>query len=170
MRKNNQEAANKLITKYYKEIYAFVYKQSMDRELSLDLTQEIFISVVKSLDRFNHKKASFRTWLYRIAANRVVDYFRSRQYRAVQVEETVIDYEINDTADFTISLEYKEDVMKIGSLINHLGVESQQILRLKLFGDYTLQQIAETLQIPVSTVKTRYYTSIRFIKKEMEVH
>lgn len=168
IRKNNQEAANQLISNYYKEIFVFVQKQTLDSELSLDLTQEIFISVLKSLDRFDHKKASFRTWLYRIAANRIVDYFRSRQYQALQIEIPIEDREFNHPEDMVIILEYKEDLMKITALINQMSVDYQQILRLKLFGDYTLQETADMLQVPLSTVKTKYYKAIRLIKQEME--
>lgn len=68
-RNGNEIAANQLISKDYKEMYAFVYKQTLDTELSLDLTQELFISVLKSLENYDAKKAGFRTWLYKLASN-----------------------------------------------------------------------------------------------------
>ncbi len=67
-----------------------------------------------------------------------------------------------------IFLEYKEDVERVTFLINQLNAKSQQILRLKLFGDYTLQEIASIEMIPLSTVKTRYYAALRWIREEMK--
>ncbi|UII56789.1 sigma-70 family RNA polymerase sigma factor [Cytobacillus spongiae] len=167
-KKASSEAANKLISSYYKEIYAFVYKQTLDAELSLDITQEIFISVLKSINRFDEKKASFRTWLYRIASNRLVDYYRSKQYQYSQQSETIEGYEFENEEDVIVQLEYKEDVERIASIVNRLESSTQQVVRLKLFAEYTLPEIAEVVQMPLSTVKTKYYTAIKKIKKEIK--
>jgi RNA polymerase sigma factor (sigma-70 family) len=167
-RKANTDAANQLISKYYKEIYAFVYKQTTDTELALDLTQEIFISVLKSIDHFEGRTATFRTWLYRIASNRVVDFYRSRQYKMRQLSGTIDDVDLKDSEDMVVSLEYKEDIEKITSIVGLMETSYQKIIRLKLFGDYRFNEIAEIEQIPLSTVKTRYYAALRFIKKEMK--
>lgn len=167
---NNHEAANELIAKYYKEMFSFVYKQTIDYDLSLDLTQEIFISMLKSIIHYEPQKASFRTWLYRVASNRLVDYFRSNYYKQRKLTESVDDYDFEDASDMVISFEYKEEVESIAATVNQLDTSSQQIVRLKLFGEYTLQEVAEMVQIPLSTVKTRYYAALKLIKKEMKVH
>ena len=52
-----------------------------ERELALDLTQEIFITVLQGIYAFDEKKAGFRTWAYRVAANRITDYYRSKSYK-----------------------------------------------------------------------------------------
>ncbi|PWA09759.1 RNA polymerase subunit sigma-70 [Pueribacillus theae] len=167
---SNHEAANQLIAEYYREMYAFVYKQTLDSELSLDLTQEIFIRVLKSIGSFDERKASFRTWLYRLASNRLVDYFRSKNYKYRQLAVSLEGYDVADREDMAVTLEYKDDVEKVTSIINRLDPSSQQIARLKLFGEYTLQEIAEMVQAPLSTVKTRYYAALKLIKKEMKEH
>jgi RNA polymerase sigma factor (sigma-70 family) len=167
-RNASDAAANELVSKYYKEIYAYMYKQTLDAELSLDLTQEIFISALKSISSYDSKKASFRTWLYKLASNRLVDYYRSRSYKYAQQVQSIEDFEFEDDFDMAVSLEYKEDYEKVTSLINGLDARSQQIVRLKLFGDYTLQDIATAEEIPLSTVKTRYYAALKLIKNEMK--
>ena len=53
---SNKVAANRLIEKYYKEIYAYVYKQTLNKELSMDLTQEIFIRVLQSIGNYDEKR------------------------------------------------------------------------------------------------------------------
>lgn len=169
-RNGSATGANELITKYYKEMYAFVYKQTLDTELSLDLTQEIFISVLKSIKNYDSKKASFRTWLYKVAANRLVDYYRSKNYKDTQRVEPIEDYEIEDKHDMTLTLEYKDDFEKVTAFVNDLDAGSQQIIRLKLFGEYTFREIASIEMIPESTVKTKYYAAIKHIRKGMGVH
>ncbi|WP_019119510.1 RNA polymerase sigma factor [Brevibacillus massiliensis] len=136
--------------------------------MSLDLTQEIFISVLRSIKSYDSSKASFRTWIYKLASNRLVDYYRSKHYKYAQIVEPIDDYEWNDGYDLAVSLEYKEDFARIASLVNQLDTGSQQIMRLKLFGEYTLQEIAASEAIPLSTVKTRYYAALKWIRKNLE--
>ncbi|MCG3089518.1 RNA polymerase sigma factor [Sporosarcina cyprini] len=167
-KKASESAADALVSKYYKEMYAFHYKQTMNVELSLDLTQELFIGALQAIRNYDSSKASFRTWLYKLASNRLVDYYRSKSYRYAQLSQPLGDYEVEDTHDVSISLEYKEDVEQVIGIVNSLDAKLQQVIRLKLFGDYTLPEIADMESIPLSTVKTRYYAALKFIRKEME--
>lgn len=169
-RNSSDVSANKLVSKYYKEMYAFIFKQTLDQELSLDLTQEVFISVLKSIKNYDSKKASFRTWLYKLASDRLVDFYRSKNYKNTLLEESIDDYQFEDEHDMVISLEYKEDFKRVTKLVNDLDAGSQQIIRLKLFGEYTFQEIASVEMMPESTVKTKYYTALKQIRKRMEVH
>lgn len=169
-RNSSDVSANKLVSKYYKEMYAFIFKQTLDQELSLDLTQEVFISVLKSIKNYDSKKASFRTWLYKLASDRLVDFYRSKNYKNTLLEESIDDYQFEDEHDMVISLEYKEDFERVTQLVNDLDAGSQQIIRLKLFGEYTFQEIASVEMMPESTVKTKYYTALKQIRKRMEVH
>lgn len=165
-KRNSRSAADELISSYYKEIYIYVFKQTSDKELSMDLTQEIFISMLGSLYSFDEKKAAFRTWLYRIATNKVVDYFRSKNYKYSNIVEDIADKEIEDKTDFTLNLELKEDVEKIQRVVNKLSGEYQEIFRLKIFLEATFLEISKILDISESTVKTKYYSIIKKIKKE----
>lgn len=164
----HKAAANELVSKYYKEIYVFMYKQTLNEQLSLDLTQELFITVLKSIGNYDEKKASFRTWLYKLASNRVVDFYRSRSYKESTRLESIENFEFEDPHDITLSLEYREDFENVTALINQLDARSQQIMRLKLFGEYTFQEIAAVESIPEATVKTRYYKSLKWIRKKVE--
>ena len=169
-RNASESAANELVSKYYKEMYAFHYKQTLDAELSMDVTQELFIAVLQSIHAYDPKKASFRTWLYRIASNRIVDYFRSKHYRYAQFTQPIEDIhqEVEDEYNLEIKLEHKEQFELVTAVVNRLDAHSQQVIRLKLFGDYTLKEIAAIEAIPLSTVKTRYYAALKRIRKEME--
>lgn len=136
----------------------------------MDLTQELFISILQSIHSYDPKKASFRTWLYRVASNRLVDHFRSKQFRYAQQTREMAGYleDIADHYDMELDLEYKEQYELVNNLASQLPAQVQQVLRLKLFGDYKLQEIAEMEELPVSTVKTRYYTALKWLRKEME--
>lgn len=167
-KKSDEHAANELVSFYYQSIYAYVYKQTLNKDLSLDLTQEIFISMLQSIGSFDEKKSSFNTWIYRIATYRIVDYFRSKHYKYERISDSLTEVEILEDTDFILELEYKEDVKKVTEIINELDITVQKIVRLKLFTEQTFSEIASTLDTPESSVKTKYYATIRKIKKRME--
>ena len=125
--------------------------------------------MLKSLGGFDDEKASFRTWLYKIASNKIIDNYRSKYYKYVTVvdefEEGLVGYE-NDLEE---SFQIKEDAKEILDIINTLNTSIQQILRLKIFGGMTFLEIASLIDMSESTVKTKYYSSIKKIKKILEV-
>lgn len=60
------DARDKLVRKYYDQIYAYVYRHILNVDDSLDLTQDIFVKAINALPSFDKKKSSFKTWLYTI--------------------------------------------------------------------------------------------------------
>jgi RNA polymerase sigma-70 factor (ECF subfamily) len=87
-------AADVLVERYYDEIYRYAYRQSLDSadpgNAALDITQEIFISALRSLSSFDPGKAGFRTWLYRVAISRIIDHKRRPHQNEVQIDATEI--------------------------------------------------------------------------------
>lgn len=137
--------------------------------MSKDLTQDIFVSMLKSIERFDDQKASFKTWLYKIASNKIIDSYRSTYYKYVTVVENIEEDSLIYESGLEESLEMKEDVNEILDIVNTFNTNHQQIFRLKVFGDMTFSEIGSLLEISESTVKTRYYSTIKKIKKLLVV-
>lgn len=168
-RDGHEESANKLIQKYYKEIFAYTYNRVFDQQLAMDLTQEIFIRTLQSISSFDEKKASFRTWLYQIAQNHCTDYFRSKSFQISKQTDVVEQIEL-DGEDEVISLVLQhQQLAEIQSVLQSFDEQDQQIIIGKLLDDLTFIQLAEKLHIPLSTVKTKYYKAIKQLKRELEV-
>lgn len=166
--KGDKLAAEEIINFYYESIYINVFKQINDREIAKDLTQEIFISVLKSIGNYEEKKSSFKTWIYKIASNKVVDYYRSKYYRYTTIVEEIENYDFISSYNIENEFQIKEDAEEVMNIVNRLSANIQQIFRLKVFGDMTFCDIGKLLDISESTVKTRYYSAIRKVKKILE--
>jgi len=166
-KKSDEKAANALISTYYHEIYCYMYKQTIDKELAMDLTQEIFISMLQSIKNYNERKSSFRTWLYRIATNKVVDYYRSSAFRQAQISEC-LEEDLADEADFSLNIERRWELEQIIDCVNQLDVTRQKIFRLKIFGEYSFVEIAGMMKMPESTVKTKYYGIQKMIRVQFQ--
>lgn len=167
-RSAHEDSANRLVKTYYKEIFAFVYKQVVDEQTALDLTQEVFIRMLQSIGSYDTRKASFRTWLYRVAANHCIDYFRSKGYRTTAQTGYIGEQDVESQENVLQKVTQKEQLEELQAYLSLCDHTSQHIVRYKLFWDQTFAEIAVKLQLPESTVKTNYYKSIRFIRQEME--
>lgn len=166
----DKKAADELITVYYKEIYAFVYRQVGEMQLSMDLTQDIFISMLRSIDLYTPKKGAFKTWLYRIASNKVVDYFRSGSYKNLSLITDIEECEffLSDGENMETQAENRALVQKVMYHLSLYDFEIQQILRLKFFSEKTFREIAEILSMSENTVKTKYYKALKNLRKDVE--
>ncbi len=163
-RTGDRAAADRLIRQYFDEIYRYVYKQTSDKDNAMNLTQNIFIAMLQSIGTYDGR-ASFRTWLYRIAINKTIDYYRSRasERRYVLSMEGL---DIPDETEFTHRIEMKALLARVQRYIDSLETCLQQIFRLKFFGEYTFGQIAAMLGMSESAVKSRYYRLLKSLKEE----
>ncbi len=166
-RSGNKAAANTLICNYYDEIYRYVYRQTSDQHTSMDLTQNIFISMLQSIAAYDGKQAGFRTWLYKIATNKTIDYLRKRTTERRHILD-MADLDLPDETEFTRQIEIKELFSRLHHYINSLEMELQQIFRLKFFGNYTFTQIAALLSLSESTVKSKYYRLLKAMREEFK--
>lgn len=158
----SKKDAEQLVRSYYDEIYVFVLKQVDDKEISLDLTQDIFISMLQSISTYKKELASFRTWLYRIATNKVIDYRKKQSSFMVDIEEI----EIAESLDYVETWMQGELLKKIEKFVCSYPMLIQEIFRLHIYGEYTFAEIAKIADIPEATVKTKYYRLMKEIRKE----
>ena len=166
-RNGDRAAADKLVRCYYDEIYGFVRKQVSNADIALELTQEIFISMLRTIGFYDMKRgAGFQTWLYRIATNKVVDWFRSRAYHKMTKTISLDELEPIDEVDFTRQFEDREFADKVCSFLGSMPSDTQKIFRLYIFGGYTFSEIARIEGLPEGSVKSKYYRLMNLIRRE----
>lgn len=165
LRRGDRASAELLIEAYYDEIFAFVYRQTGNREDALDLTQESFITALGSLHTYDRRKAAFRTWLYRIAANKVIDHRRKARIVTVQLEEDVTVPE-----DFTTRLEDRALLVLAEDIVRRADGLDQEIFRLHIYGGESFPSIAAATGQGEAKVKSRYYRLLAIIRKELTDH
>ena len=167
-RKSDRTAADTLVRQYYDEIHGYMRTQTRNEEDALDLTQETFISMLRTIKLYDSKKgASFRTWLYKVATNKAVDFFRARSARITNTLP-LEDVEIAEEMDFIDCIADKDLFEKIINSVNTLPAETQAIFRLRVFGDQTFPQIAESLHMPENSVKSKYHRLLAVLRKEFK--
>lgn len=143
----------KIYNEYFPKIYNYIFYRLMSREDTEELVSEVFLKVVGNLEQFDSEKAQFKTWIYRIAQNTLIDFYRTRKPEASLDDENV-DWE--PSVDFEAQLESITSPKRraIYQALTKLKERERMIIYYRFFEGYTNREIAKLLQMNESTVGT----------------
>src|SRR6266404_5128186 len=140
-KKGEEAAFAQIYELYFKKIYRFIYYRVGHKEVAEDFAEEVFLKAFGKIASQNQSE-SFEGWLYQIARNLVIDYYRSKKVTVALDEiENTLEYETN-VVD-VVSLEHDQKILL--RLIKQLAPEQQVVIKLKFFEDLDNQEIAELL-------------------------
>lgn len=155
--------------RYYNEIFHYIRNQIDDTETAKDLTQDIFLKSYQKLHTYNKNKSSLRTWVYRIAYNHLMNYFKSFYYKnkvsvTPQYFENICSDE--DVLDHCMKEESVKEVLLVMSTC--LNKKHNKIMNYYFFSGLSNNDISEELHIPIKTVRNVISLSIKKIQNELE--
>ena len=127
---------------------------------------DIFLAVLRAIHTYDEGKAAFRTWLFRIAANKVIDARR----RARPPTQALEDQEVPLEEDFAAQVADRLLLDQIEAYVSALDAQTQAIFRLRLYGERTFPEIAAALEVPEPAVKAKYYRLMGRLRKEFDPH
>ena len=151
--RGDERAFSLIVRTYQVPVYNYVLRLTGDRSLAEDLTQEVFLRVYQGLPRFS-LRSKFTTWLFQVTKNRVLDELRASERRpraAVDIEDApplvVVD------APF----ERMEAIEAVWRAVEGLSVDLKMALLLRDVVGLSYTEIADSLEVTLSTVKWRIY-------------
>jgi RNA polymerase sigma-70 factor (ECF subfamily) len=166
------EAFGELVRRWERRIFALTYGMLGREEDARDATQETFLAAFRSLRNFRGE-AKVSSWLHRIAVNQCI----SRQRRArVRSESALEDEQETHAGSFAMPLSYspahvvegRQQTAAVRRAINSLPVELRQVVVMKEFEELTFREIADVLDLPLSTVKSRLYTALKQLQMRLQ--
>jgi RNA polymerase sigma-70 factor (ECF subfamily) len=165
------DAFGTLVRRWERPIYGLTLRMLGHTEDARDATQETFISAYTNLKSFRGD-AKFSSWLYRIALN----VCHSRLRRRTGRHDASLDQQLEESGFEPLSPEAASDDKLLGEQVGAhvrralaaIPAEMRQVVIMKEYEDLKFHEIAEILDIPVSTVKTRMYTGLRELRKRLE--
>ena len=166
------ESFNQLVLRWERPIYALAYRVIGREEDARDVCQETFLRAFRALGGFKGQ-AKFSSWLYRITLNLCRDWIRrERRQPLAQTPEGVDLVELAGEAEDTESIEELVARKEIGAAVAKamalLPEEQRTAIVLKEYHGLTFQEIADMLDCPLSTVKTRLYQGLTVLRRHLE--
>lgn len=165
----NQDAFAELVKRYEKQVFSLAYRLAGDYDEAADLAQEAFLRIYQMLDRYNPEKKFF-SWMYRVAQNSCLNALSRRPGNVIPVERAE-EYLGDDTA--ADNGEPEKDYLRrelrrnIDRAIAELSDNYRDIIYLRYIEDFSYQQIAERLSLPLSTVETRLFRGKKQLQQKL---
>ena len=161
IKSGDQGALELLVRRWYPRIYGYVFKLTGHEQDAYDLTQDVFIAMMQNIGRYTPWR-KFDSWLFRIAHNKCMDYFRFRQ-KIVQVEDTLF-----DRPDPAASIEDMVAVsMSVKAALEKLPAAQREAVILHYFHQLTAKEIAQMTNTPLPTVKSRLRAARSTLSKNL---
>lgn len=168
VKQGDQQAFTELITLYQKRIFKMAFGFFRDKDDAMEIVQETFLRVYEKIDKFD-LHSSFKNWIYRVAYNLCIDFYRKFKSKKNQSQDmfeldevrniAVVDPEAQ--ADRQI---FKEDLEK--SLLT-LSKRQKMIFVMKHFSALKYKEISDILNISVGTVKSLHHRAAKALKKRL---
>jgi len=173
VQKGEKGAFDLLVLKYQHKIVNLVMRYVRDPDQALDITQEAFLKAYRALPRFRGE-AAFYTWMYRIAVNTAKNYLAAQRRRPMDVE-----LDMQDPDQFELHAKLKEtdtpEGMALGRelhetverAISALPEDLRTAIVLRELDGMSYEEIAETMECPVGTVRSRIFRARDAIGKKI---
>jgi len=159
----NDSAFEELVRRHQQRVFALVGGILRKREDVEDVAQQVFLKAFVSLKRFDQRSA-FSTWLYKISVNECWDYLRKKKVRPLVYESDLseeqvsrLDGVISQDRPLQAPSERAEAKELVERMLKRLPDQDRQLLLLKEVEGFSVEELAEILDLNVNTVKVRLF-------------
>ena len=159
----DQEMFARLYQTYVDRIYRYVYFRVADENLAEDITAQIFLKVWEKLDSYQPGQSPFMAWIYRIAHNTVIDYYRTRKF-AVSLENAR-PAEISHDDEVDEKLDFQFQSQKLSAALRDLTKEQRQVLVLKFVDGMSTTEIAKQLKKKTGAIRALQMRGLQGLAK-----
>jgi RNA polymerase sigma-70 factor (ECF subfamily) len=169
---NDSDAFAEIVRRWDRKIFALCFGMMGREDEARDAVQETFVSAYRNLGGFRGD-AKVSSWLHRIAVNQCLTAKRRKKSRP---EELFDDSGSADDNRFvesprrspSLTTEQTERLKIVRQAVGSLPTDLRQVIVMKEFEEMTFQEISDTLELPVSTVKSRLYTALKQLRMKLE--
>jgi len=157
--RGDREAFGDIYDWYVRPLFKYVLVRVGHREIAEDITEEIFIKAFQHITSYKQRKnVPFSAWLYRIAKNTVIDWYKTHK-TTVELPEIV------DTHSFIDQLDLKKTYDEILKRLYRLTNEHREVLLLRFIDERSIDEISEILNIKPGTVRVMIFRALQELRK-----
>ncbi len=168
--KNSRTAYAELMGNYRDSIYFMLLKMTNNKDDAEDLTIEAFGKAFKKLDQYTPSYA-FSTWLFKIASNNCIDFIRKKKHHLISLDKEYQDEAGTELAQRIPSeiLDPEEELIKdqkikiMREVVDKMKPHYRVLIELRYFKEYSYEEIAKELDLPLGTVKAKLFRARNFL-------
>ena len=172
----NKEVFKELIDKYTSPLFNFTTRLT-DKDNAPDIVQDVFVKIWKKLDSFDISKSSFKTWIFTVTKNTIIDFWRKNKIPGGEKKIlSFSDLEKNDDYSFSENIKDEnilpdealiklEDRELLNKMINKLPENYKIVLMLHYQEEMTFDEVGKVLNKPPNTVKSYHQRAIKKLRE-----
>ena len=166
------KAFEKLVEKYIKPLYNFIFQLVRDKETANDITQDVFVKIWKSMSSYDSQK-KFSTWIFAIAKNAAFDFLKKKKtipFTAFENEsgENFLEFiEDESMPYFNELLRIIDEKKDVADFLDSLSPQMKTILLLHHEYGFSLTEISEIMGHSRNTIKSKYRRAIIFLREQI---
>jgi len=162
--KQDPEKFAALYDRYFDQIYRYIYRRVSDKETVQDLVSQTFYDAFAHLKSFEWRGFSFAAWLYKIAHNNVLKWYREQsKARIVEIEEGMQIPDVRE--DVVREVLRSEDQSEVQAVMAKLDHEDREIIRLKFFEELSNIEIAEVMGLSANHIGVKVFRALKKFKQ-----
>ena len=168
-KKGDSSSFGEIYDKYAPKIYRYFFLKLGGRKGEAeDLTHEVFLSAWKNIETFDVRGVPFSSYLYKVARNAVIDYWRTK--RPTVDIDVVPEETFSADPDLVTKLDFDSDLTMVKNCVASLEPAYQDVLIMKFVDDMTNREIAGALDKSEGAVRVIQHRALKQLKKEIEKH
>lgn len=165
--KLSQKDFSELFTLYHSKVYDFIYRRVSNKEVAEDLTSEIFEKILKTMNDFQWQGVTVSAWIFRIARNHLIDYYRkNNKYKKDTSLDDIINIVVSSAPSIEKVLEEGETEIALFNSIRELDEEDQFLIYYKFYEEMSNKQISDLTGISETNIGTKLHR----IRKKLAKH
>lgn len=163
----DERALGELYDRYEARIYSYIYRRTGNESLAEDLTAQVFLKMLEAIRSDKGWHSSFSGWLYRIAHNAVIDYYRQRdRQQQVSLEDTLTTTASDHNP--VIMAEVSLDAQRLRLAIGRLTEEQSEVITLRFLEGYSISEVAEMLDKTEGSIKALQYRAVTTLRQLLQ--
>ncbi len=165
LRQKSRKGFDYLYENYSRSIYAVIYNMIPDEDDAQDLLQEVFVKIWNNFSQYDDSKGRLYTWMLNIARNATIDKTRSKEYKKDSKNQS-LDFSVNAINGRNSTTMYVDHI-GLDKILDTLKEDQRILVDYIYLQGYTQAEVAEMLNIPLGTVKTRIRNAILTLREKV---
>ncbi len=164
--RGSKKAFGKIYSLFFRKIYCYLYYRCLHRETAEDLTSMVFLKAMEKLSTFRKEEGNFSGWMYGIAHNALVDFYRAR-VKMVDIEDV---WDISDGSNFELDTENSLLWEKIKPYFAKLSKLEREIILLRVWDEVPYNEISRWVGKSEASCKMIFKRAIDYLREAMPLN
>ncbi len=164
---NIEDSINEIYCKYYLDVYRFLICFSGTQNDAEDLTQEVFIRVLRNLAKYN-QRTTLKTWIFSIAKHVAIDHYRRKKFVTIFKEGFFTQLVSSEKLPYEL-IEQQKLKETLHQVISTLKPHFRAIIILRGINEFTIKETSKILRCSEAKVKVAYHRALKDLKKKLNI-